>query len=68
MSSTAIATYVHAHDPISQAGVVAQLRIRPEIRVVDTAAAVSGGVVIADRVDDPATRELRRCARTASPG
>ena len=35
--STAVATYVHARDPISQAGVVAQLRMRPEIRVVDTA-------------------------------
>ena len=49
MSSTAVATYVHARDPISQAGVVAQLRMRPEIRVVDSAAeaAVGLGIIIA---------------------
>jgi hypothetical protein len=29
MSSTPVPTYVNARDPISQAGVVAQLRMRP---------------------------------------
>ena len=32
---TPVATYVYASDPISQAGVISQLRQRPEIRVVD---------------------------------
>ena len=50
MSST-VATCVHAGDPISQAGVVAQLRMRPEIRVVDTRG--SGG----------GRRHDRRCRR-----
>ena len=47
MSSTAVATYVHARDPISQAGVVAQLRMRPEVRVVDTSADATVAVMIA---------------------
>ena len=38
-----IATYVHGHDPISQAGVISQLRMRPEVRVVDDAAQASRG-------------------------
>ena len=33
--SAAITTYVHCTDPISLAGVVAQLRARPEVRVVE---------------------------------
>ena len=32
-----IATYVYASDPISQVGVVSQLRMRPEIRVLEAA-------------------------------
>ena len=32
---TPVATYVYASDPISQAGVISQLRQRPEVRVVD---------------------------------
>jgi DNA-binding NarL/FixJ family response regulator len=59
MSSTAVATHVNARDPISQAGVVAQLRMRPEIRVVDTAAEAVVAVMIADAVDENTTRELR---------
>ena len=47
MSSTAVATYVHARDPISQAGVVAQLRMRPEVRVVETPAESTVAVMIA---------------------
>jgi DNA-binding NarL/FixJ family response regulator len=67
MSSTAVATYVHARDPISQAGVVAQLRMRPEIRVVDSAAEAAVGVMIADTVDEHTTRELRAMRKDGQP-
>jgi hypothetical protein len=68
MSSTAVATYVHARDPISQAGVVAQLRMRPEVRVVDTPSEATVAVMIADSVDDNTTRTCEPCARTAGHG
>ena len=67
MSSTAVATYVHARDPISQAGVVAQLRMRPEVRVVDTPAEATVGVMIADTVDDNTTRDLRAMRKDGRP-
>jgi DNA-binding NarL/FixJ family response regulator len=67
MSSTAVATYVHARDPISQAGVVAQLRMRPEIRVVDSAAEAAVAVMIADAVDESTTRELRAMRKDGQP-
>ncbi len=59
------ATYVHARDPISQAGVVAQLRMRPEIRVVDSAAEAAVAVMIA--VDESTTRELRAMLEDGQP-
>jgi DNA-binding NarL/FixJ family response regulator len=68
MSSTAVPTYVHARDPISQAGVVAQLRMRPEIRVVDSAAQAAVAVMIADTVDENTTRELRAMRKDGQPG
>ena len=59
-----VATYVYADDPISQAGVVSQLRGRPEIRVVDAAhldeAAVA--VVVADVLNEEVVRVLRALA------
>ena len=67
MSSTAVATYVHARDPISEAGVVAQLRMRPEIRVVDSAAEAAVAVMIADTVDESTTRELRAMRKDGQP-
>jgi DNA-binding NarL/FixJ family response regulator len=67
MSSSAVATYVHARDPISQAGVVAQLRMRPEIRVVDNAAEAAVAVMIADTVDENTTRELRAMRKDGQP-
>lgn len=56
-----ITVHVHAWDPISAAGVVSELRPRPEVRVVgsqdaDRAAVV---VVVADSVDDEALKRLR---------
>ncbi len=67
MSSSAVATFVHARDPISQAGVVAQLRMRPEIRVVETAAQAAVAVMIADVVDQSTTRELRAMRKDGEP-
>jgi DNA-binding NarL/FixJ family response regulator len=65
--STPITTYVHARDPISQAGVVAQLRMRPEIRIVDTAPQSRVAVMITDLVDDTTTRELRSLHKDGHP-
>jgi hypothetical protein len=60
---TPIATYVYASDPISQAGVISQLRGRPEIRLVDSEhlgeAVVA--VVVADVLTDEVLRVLRAC-------
>ena len=67
MTSTTVATYVHARDPISQAGVVAQLRMRPEIRVVETAPQSAVAVMIADTVDETTTRELRAMRKDGQP-
>src|ERR1700712_3050820 len=64
-----IATYVYASDPISQAGVVSQLRTRPEIRVVDAEhldeAVVA--VVVADALTDEVVRVLRALQRGSVP-
>jgi len=67
MSSTAVSTYVQARDPISQAGVVAQLRMRPEIRVVDRPDEASVAVMIADTVDENTTREMRTMRKDGRP-
>jgi DNA-binding NarL/FixJ family response regulator len=66
-TSTSVPTYVHARDPISQAGVVAQLRARPEIRVVETAPQAAVAMVIADTVDEGTTRELRALRKDGQP-
>jgi DNA-binding NarL/FixJ family response regulator len=67
MSSSAVTTYVHARDPISLAGVVVQLKMRREIRVVDTAAQAAVAVTIADAVDESTTRELRAMRKNGRP-
>lgn len=66
-TSTAIATYVQGPDPISLAGVVSQLRARPEVRVVDTPEEAACAVVVADQVDDQTTRVLRRLRKDGRP-
>ncbi|WP_375425735.1 LuxR C-terminal-related transcriptional regulator [uncultured Friedmanniella sp.] len=65
--SAPVPTYVHARDPISQAGVVAQLRMRPEIRVVDSVDQALVALLIADHVDDATTRELRGLRKDNRP-
>jgi DNA-binding NarL/FixJ family response regulator len=67
MSTSAVATFVHARDPISQAGVASQLKMRPEIRVVDTAAEAAIAVMIADTVDEDTTRDLRAMRKDGKP-
>jgi DNA-binding NarL/FixJ family response regulator len=64
-----IPTYVHAGDPISRAGVVSQLRPRPEVRIVEPAdldrARVA--VVVTDAVDAESRRVLRAVQRGGVP-
>jgi DNA-binding NarL/FixJ family response regulator len=67
MSSTAVPTYVRASDPISLAGVVGQLRMRPEIRMIDTAPQAAVAVMIADTVDENTTRDLRAMRKDGQP-
>ncbi len=67
MPGAAITTYVHARDPISQAGVASQLRMRPEIRVVDSATEAAVAVMIADTVDETTTRDLRAMRKDGKP-
>jgi len=62
-----IETYVHGRDPISQAGVISQLRMRPEIRIVDSADQAVVAVIIADQVDETTTRELRSMRKDGRP-
>ncbi|MGH9283020.1 MAG: DNA-binding response regulator, partial [Acidimicrobiales bacterium] len=64
-----IPVFVYAADPISQAGLVAQLRGRPEVLVVadgdvDTAAVA---VILCDDVDDEAVRAARAVQRNGCP-
>ena len=62
-----ISTYIQGRDPISQAGVVSQLKMRPEIRVVDQPEQAEVAVVITDQVDANTTRELRALRKDRSP-
>jgi DNA-binding NarL/FixJ family response regulator len=65
----AIPTYVHSSDPISSAGVRSQLRVRPEVRLVEEMdvddAAVA--VVVADEFDEATARVVRALCRGDRP-
>jgi DNA-binding NarL/FixJ family response regulator len=56
-----ITVAIRAQDPITRAGLVAQLAYRPEVQVVDADDAASGGVtvVLADEVDDSTLSAIR---------
>jgi DNA-binding NarL/FixJ family response regulator len=56
--------YVSALDPISRAGIVAQLRPRPEVSVVETAEGAEVALVVADGPDEDTIRQLRVLQRT----
>lgn len=67
--SERIPVFVFARDPVSQAGVSAQLRPRPEVVVVaDTEVdAAHVAIVVADEVDDDAIRVIRALQRNGCP-
>jgi DNA-binding NarL/FixJ family response regulator len=60
-----VATYVYADDPILQAGLVSQLRGRPEIDIVEASelSRAQVGVAAADALDDETLRILRALKR-----
>jgi DNA-binding NarL/FixJ family response regulator len=64
-----IPTYVYASDPISQAGVVSQLRPRPEILIVDDGELdrAQVAVVVTDVLDEESVRVLRAVQRGGVP-
>lgn len=64
---TRIPVVVHAGDPISQAGIAAQLRARPEILVVEDPepGGATVGIVVSDEIDDDVVRLVRRLQQRA---
>jgi DNA-binding NarL/FixJ family response regulator len=64
-----VSTYVHGSDPIARAGVISQLRARPEIHLVNEMevdeAAVA--VVVTDVLDDNIARTMRALRRGDMP-
>lgn len=67
MSSAPIATYIHARDPISHAGVSAQLKARCEIQVVESLCQAQVALVVADGVDEITSHDLRGMLADARP-
>ncbi|MGH8994286.1 MAG: LuxR C-terminal-related transcriptional regulator [Acidimicrobiia bacterium] len=60
--------FVYARDPISQTGIVAQLRPRPELAVVeDSPDAASVALVVADEVDEETVRVMTALQRNGCP-
>jgi DNA-binding NarL/FixJ family response regulator len=64
-----IPVFVFARDPVSQAGVSAQLRPRPEVVVVDEGEVDTAkvAIVVADDVDEDAIRVIRALQRNGCP-
>lgn len=64
-----IPTYVYALDPISQAGIQAQLRGRPEVRVIDCddVDRADVAVVVADEVDEAMSQAVCAIRRKGLP-
>lgn len=67
--SERIPVFVYARDPVSQAGVAAQLRARPEVAVVDDGDvdAAEVALVVADEVDEETVRVVRALQRNGCP-
>jgi len=67
--SDRVAVYVHGDDPISEAGVAAQLRGRPEAYVVDRGCIDDAvvAVVVTDEIDEAAVRVVRGIQRGGCP-
>ena len=66
---TPVPTYVYSDDPILQAGVSAQLRMRPEIRVVlpNDLDSAEVAVVVTDVLDGEIVRVLKAVQRGSVP-
>jgi DNA-binding NarL/FixJ family response regulator len=64
-----IATYVYADDPVLQAGVISQLRMRAEVDVVEgnNIHGVTVAVVVGDELDSQTLRVLKSLKRAAVP-
>ena len=64
-----LAVYVHGDDPISEAGVAAQLRGRPEVYVVERGRIDDAvvAVVVTDEIDEAAVRVVRGIQRGGCP-
>jgi DNA-binding NarL/FixJ family response regulator len=62
-------TYVHGSDPISRAGVISQLRARPEIRLVNEMEVDEAAValVVTDVLDEETARAMRALRRGDTP-
>ena len=60
-----VKVWVHASDPVSATGVAGELRMRPEVQVVDESdfAGAHVAVVVADEVDSNAVRAVRSLQR-----
>jgi DNA-binding NarL/FixJ family response regulator len=67
--SVPILTYVHGSDPISRAGVISQLRARPEIRLVNEMEVDEAAValVVTDVLDEETARAMRALRRGDTP-
>jgi DNA-binding NarL/FixJ family response regulator len=67
--SERVSVFVYAKDPISQAGIAAQIRGRPELRVLDEQEIdeVEVGLIAADDLDDETIRVMKGMQRNRSP-
>jgi len=61
-----IGVFIHAEDPISEAGLASQLRRQPELHLVDgeEPAGATVAVVVADEVDEETARVVRSMRRS----
>jgi len=67
--SPRIPVFLYATDPVCQAGVASQLRLRPSILVVDEEQVDDAlvAVVVTDEIDDAALRAVRAIQRNGVP-
>lgn len=67
--SNRIATTVTAFDPISRAGIISQLRYRPEVRLIEEDATdiPMVTIVVADRITDQVCQTIRATIRGGCP-
>jgi DNA-binding NarL/FixJ family response regulator len=69
MNTAPVTVYIYAEDSISQAGVTAQLRGRPEVRIVDPTDVDQAAValVVTDTLTDETVRVLHALQRGSRP-